>query len=113
MAESINAVMLLAAFLVIYLSFAWLALSNDAHWQRVLQSRNGSTPMIKAALRLLAINGLLISLQLCFAANHPSMAILVWIMMLATAAITVSFTLTWLPARLLRLWPMSTLKLPE
>ncbi|WP_211234541.1 DUF3325 family protein [Solimonas soli] len=48
-------------------------------------------------MRALGGAGLVASLLLCRAADHPSMAVLVWLMPLAAAALIVTFTLSWRP----------------
>ena len=47
---------------------------------------------------------LLASLLLCLRADHASMAVLVWVMSLAAAALLVAFTLAWRPHWLRWFW---------
>lgn len=84
--------------------FAWLALAMDAHWEQV---HGGVAPPREArlALRLLGICGLLVSAVLCFLADRPSMATLVWVMLLSGAALSIALTLTWRPGLLRAWWP--------
>jgi len=49
--------------------------------------------------------GLAASAALCFIADRPSMAVLVWVMLLAGAAVFVALTLARWPRRLRLLWP--------
>jgi hypothetical protein len=88
--------MLLAALLCSTLGMAWLALAMDAHWRQV---RTTQGPNRRTAIRLRAAGGLALALSLflCLRADHASMASLVWVMMLAGAALAVAFTLAWRP----------------
>jgi hypothetical protein len=92
--------MLLAAALVCNgVGLAWLALAMDVHWRQVCDAcprpLNG-----RVALRVLGAAALALSLALCFAADHASMAPLVWLMSLAGGALVVAFVLAWRPAAL-------------
>ncbi len=94
----------LTAAVAALLGFAWLALAMKAHWRQV-QNQEGPGDLARYLLRTLGAVALLTSGVLCFAANRPSMAILVWIMLLAAAAPLVAFILSWRPATLRWLWP--------
>jgi hypothetical protein len=75
---------------------AWLALAMDAHWRQLHVDK----PLTEATAQRLRISGavaLLISLGCCSAAEHASMAALVWIMSLTAAALLVTFTLAYRP----------------
>ena len=48
---------------------------------------------------------LALSLGLCLQADHPSMAALVWLMLLAGAAAAIAAMLSWRPRWLKALWP--------
>ena len=78
------------------LSFSWLALAMDVHWQQVRES-SSQTIGVKRLLRMLAVAALGVSLALCLTVDHGSMASLVWIMLIALAALIVTFTLSWRP----------------
>ena len=70
---------------------AYLALSFDANWRRVFNDA------VKPNIPRLRIAGwffLALSAIACFKADHASMAVLVWVMLLAPAAVTVALTLT-------------------
>lgn len=84
--------------------FAWLALAMDVHWAQV----HDAAPQAAAMPRRLRIAGacaLALSLALCLAADHPSMAVLVWLMLLAGAAAGIAMTLSARPRWLRWLWP--------
>ncbi len=91
-----EALMLVAAWLATLAGMGWFALAMEAHWQQVRGS--GSPPPATARLlRVLGAAALAASLALCLAADHASMAALVWVMMLAAAALAVAFALSWRP----------------
>ena len=83
----------------------WLALAMDVHWE---QACGTPGPGARAArtLRALAVAALAASLALCLAADHASIAVLVWVMSLVASALAVAFTLAtrprWLRVLVLR-----------
>ncbi|OWQ90806.1 hypothetical protein CDN99_11605 [Roseateles aquatilis] len=84
--------------------FGWLALAMDTHWEQV----HGAAPRSAGAVRALRVAGCLglaASLALCLMADHPSMAALVWLMLLAASAVAVGMALSTRPAWLRVLWP--------
>jgi len=91
-----EALLLFAAFVCCVIGLAWLALAMEPHWRQV----RGGQPLAASTIRVLRVLGslgLAASLLLCFVADHPSMAALVWIMALAASALLVAFTFTWRP----------------
>ena len=88
--------LLAVAALCCILGFGWLALAMDVHWQQVRET-SIQTSGVKRMLRMLAIAALGVSLLLCLTVDHGSMASLVWVMLLALAALIVTFTLSWRP----------------
>ncbi|AKC85628.1 DUF3325 domain-containing protein [Pseudoxanthomonas suwonensis] len=96
MPESVHAAWLLGgALLACTAGVGWLALAMPGHAQQVW-----GAPVPRATariLRVLGALGLAASLALCLAADHASMAVLVWAMALAAAALTVAFALAWRP----------------
>jgi uncharacterized protein DUF3325 len=92
-------VMLVAALLACVLGFAWLALAMEPHWRQV----RGDAPISRRAVTMLRVLGaaaLFVSLLLCLQVDHVSMASLVWVMALASAALIITFTLSWRPRAL-------------
>jgi hypothetical protein len=78
----------------------WLALSMDVHWRQVRGTRRLSRGL-RAMLRVLGASAIAASFALCFAADHVSMAPLVWVMTLAAGgALIVALTLAWRPGLL-------------
>lgn len=102
MGESV-AMMLLMAGIAGLAGFTWLALAMDVHWQQV-QGGAGPAPS-KRTLRLFGVAGLAVSAVFCFLADRPSMAVLVWVMLMASTALLVAMTLSWRPQILRLLWP--------
>ena len=85
-------VYLLTAMVCSVVGFAWLALAMPVHWQQVC----GSVAPEKArssVLRGLGWAALLLALGFCLLADPPSMAILVWVMLLALAIVLVALVL--------------------
>lgn len=70
----------------------WLALAMEAHWPQVFGAR-GPVPRTANVLRSLGAGAIVASLALCLAVDHATMAVLVWIMALAGAALMIAFTL--------------------
>lgn len=95
-----NLLLLVAAILCVS-GMAWLALAMDVHWKQV-HSGAPSAQTVKA-LRVVGSISLFVSLVCCLLVDHATMASLVWVMLLAGAALTVAFTLSWRP-RLLRVF---------
>jgi len=89
-----DAALLATAAIASLAGMGWLALSLTPHWQQV-RGRDRSPPV--RALRLAGAIALFVALQLCLAADHPSMAVLVWIMTLAATALSVALMLAWRP----------------
>lgn len=96
--------MLAAALVSSFAGLAWLALAMEVHWRQV---RVGAplTRRTCAVLRALGVSALVLSLALCLAADHPTMAVLVWVMSLAGGALALSLTLAWRPRALRVLVP--------
>lgn len=89
-----DALLLVAALAACVAGMGWLALAMDGHWTQAC----GTAPRRPATARRLRVLGwlaLAAALALCLAVDHASMAVLVWVMALAAAALTVAFTLAW------------------
>lgn len=84
--------LLTGAVLAALAGMGWLALAMEAHWPQVFAAR-GPTPRTATGLRVLGAAAIVISLLLCLYVDHATMAVLVWIMVLAGAALTIAFTL--------------------
>jgi len=89
-----DALLLLLAVAANIAGLGWLALAMDVHWEQAF----GAVPPPRGTvvlLRVLGVSGLVVSLLLCLAVDHASMAALVWFMTLAGAALTIAFTAAW------------------
>jgi hypothetical protein len=105
---AISAWLLLSAVLASVAGMGWLALSMQVHAQQVWGS--ALTVASPRLLRTLGAFALALSLWLCLRVDHASMAVLVWVMTLATTGILVAFILTWRASwlRLLAPWLRAT-----
>ena len=83
---------LVTATILMFIAMSWLALSLPAHWKQV---RDGLPDSVR--LRLLGWSCVLLSGGACLQADHPSMAVLVWIMLAAVAAFSVGQLLSTRP----------------
>ncbi len=90
--------MLFGAFVATLLGMGWFALAKAPHWKQVCNGEL-STPASRI-LRIFGSSALFVSLVLCLAVDHASMASLVWVMLLAVAAVTIAFILALRPALL-------------
>lgn len=86
--------LLVAALLASFCGMGWLALAMKVHWRQVLGD-TAISPSSVRTLRLLGVGALITSMVLCGLANHPSIAVLVWVMSLAAAALMVALALSW------------------
>lgn len=74
-----------------FVGMSWLALARETHWRQVC-------PSARQPLRTLQLAGsvaLLLSLGLCFQADYPSIAVLVWVMLAGGSALVVALLLSW------------------
>ncbi|WP_437733312.1 DUF3325 domain-containing protein [Sorangium sp. So ce1335] len=92
--------LLTAAFVCAVCGMAWLALAMKPHWAQV-RSATSHTAAVARRLRGAGAVALLLSLAASLGADHPSMALLVWVMMLSVSAVIVAMTLAYWPKCLL------------
>lgn len=89
--------MLLPLSLVaVLLALACFAVSMRPHW-RQLRCPEPQPPRLVFALRVTGSLALAASFLLCLATAHASMAVLLWVMLLAFGAVTVAMLLAWWP----------------
>jgi len=98
-----DAFWLAAALLSAVLGMGWLALALDVHWRQVHATAR-RTPREARALRLLGSLGLTTSLACCLLADTATMAVLVWMMLLAVAAFGIALLLGCHPRLLVWTW---------
>lgn len=90
-----EALALCLAALLSLAGMGWLALSLEVHWRQLFGRQATLTARGANGLRLAGWSGLLLSAACCFNADRPSMAVLVWVMLLASAAATIALLLAW------------------
>ncbi|XXX76174.1 DUF3325 family protein [Sorangium sp. So ce134] len=88
--------LLTAAFVCGVCGMAWLALAMKPNWARV-QSAKPHTATVARRLRAAGAVALLLSLAASLGADHPSMALLVWVMTSSVSAVIVAMTLAYWP----------------
>lgn len=91
-----DAALQILALLSTVVGMGWLALAMDVHWDQVREARARSRAVI-VSLRVLGWSSLVVSLLLCLVADTATMAVLVWMMLLALSAATIAFVLSWRP----------------
>jgi hypothetical protein len=101
----LEALYLTAAALLSMVGMAWLALSMDVHWAQVKQIPLADSRPPRVMLRALGYTALFVSLVVCLVADRPSIAALVWIMLLVASAVSVAFALAKRPGLLRVIWP--------
>jgi len=87
-----DALLLIAALVCAVIGMGWLALAMDVHWNQVRAA--GRSPRTAIVLRVLGWASLAASLVLCLMADTATMAVLVWMMLLAVAAASIAFVLS-------------------
>jgi hypothetical protein len=92
-----DALWLITALLCTIVGMGWLALAMDLHWKQVYA--DAARPAAAATvLRILGYAALTTSLVFCLLADTATMAVLVWMMLLAFSAAAIAFLLSWRPA---------------
>jgi hypothetical protein len=76
---------------------AWLSLAMDVHWKQVCPSARRSRRSA-GLLRTLGWAALAASLAFCLLADTATMAVLVWMMLLAVSAATIALVMSRRPA---------------
>lgn len=102
----LEAFYLSAAAVLSLLGMAWLALSMEVHWAQVKQIPLAESQPPRMVLKVLGYLALLVSLVVCMVADRPSIAALVWIMLMVGAAVAVAFALANRPGILKVVWPV-------
>ena len=100
-----EALYLTAAALFSLVGMAWLALSMDVHWAQLKQIPLADSHPPKVILKALGYSALFVSLVLCLVADRPSIAALVWMMLMSVTAVSVAWVLSKSPRSLKAFWP--------
>lgn len=95
--------LLAAAAATAFTGMGWLALAMPVHAAQAWRQSPGRRGL--QTLRWLGGASVLVSLGLCLRADHATMAVLVWTMLLAASALAVAFTLSLRPRALALLVP--------
>jgi hypothetical protein len=85
------------AVLLSFGGMAWLALSMEVHWGQVMHQPAGAAAAARQRLRAFGAAALPLALLACLAADRPSMAVLVWIMLQTGSAVAVAMVLSHRP----------------
>jgi hypothetical protein len=97
---------LAAAAALTLAGMGWLALAMEVHWGQVMHRPAEAAVSARRVLRGMGLLALPLSLLACLMADRPSMAVLVWVMLLAGSAVLVAASLAWQPSLLARFWPL-------
>jgi hypothetical protein len=100
-----DALWLLVAAATNLAGMVWLALAMEVHWDQVMPRPAHAVPATRRQLRRLGAAALPLSLWACLLADRPSMAVLVWVMLLAGSALVVAWVLAHRPRLLALAWP--------
>lgn len=84
---------------------AWLALAMTVHWEQVMQRPADEATGLRRGGRLAGMAALTLALLACLMSDPPAMAVLVWVMLIAAAALTIALWLAWHARSLRFLWP--------
>jgi hypothetical protein len=98
-----EALWLLLAAALAFCGMAWLALAMAVHWGQVMHRPADQARATRRGLRWAGAGALGLSLLACLTVDRPSMAALVWVMLLAGNALLVAMALSWRP-QWLRPW---------
>lgn len=93
-----EALWLMLAALLSLAGMAWLALAMAVHWEQVMPCPAANHP--RRLLRGAGACALACAAAACLLADRPSMAILIWFMLLAASALAIALTLAWRPVLL-------------
>lgn len=83
----------------------WLALSMEVHWGQAMHRAAEASSGTQHTLRVLGSLALALALLACLLADRPSMAVLVWVLLMAGSAVSVAMVLARRPRWLALLWP--------
>lgn len=100
----VDTLWLVVAVVLAWAGMGWSALSMPVHWAQIFVEPGAPPP--RQTLRVLGATAVLACGWCCLQADHPSMAALVWIMLLTSAGVTVSMILARRPGLLHILWPI-------
>lgn len=108
-----EALWLLIGAVLSFAGMAWLALAMEVHWGQVMHKPADAAAGARRLLRAAGATTLALSLLACFAADRPSMAVLVWVMLLTGSAAAVTMLLARRPEWLKGFWPIASASSPR
>lgn len=91
----VDVLMLCLAAILALAGMGWLALSLEVHWRQLFGRGAVLSARGVKRLRLAGWMALACSAVCCFIVDRPSMAVLVWVMLLAGAALSIAQLLAW------------------
>lgn len=94
-----EALWLALAALLSLAGMAGQALAMEVHWGQVMHRPAEAAAGTRRLLRVLGAVALLLSLLACLMADRPSMAVLVWVLLLTASAVAVALVLARRPRR--------------
>lgn len=101
--------LLLVASVLSVLGMVWLALAMDVHWAQArplpIQDNTLNNKPPQVALRTAAAVALALCFWVCLLVDRPSIAALVWVMLLIGGALVVAVLLAKRPSLAMRAWP--------
>lgn len=100
-----DALWLTVAMALSFVGMAWLALAKKAHWEQVMKRTAKGAVRTRRLLRVVGSMAILLSLVACLMADPPSMALLVWVLLLAGATVSTALVLACYAPALCLLWP--------
>lgn len=92
-----DALCLLLACALSVTGMGWIALSMEVHWGQVMHRHAEDAIGVRRSLRWVGAASLLLALVVCLLTDRPSMAVLVWVMLLAGSAMAIGMALSWRP----------------
>lgn len=101
-----EALWLAAAAAMALAGMGWLALGMEVHWGQAMHQPAEAATGTRRLLRRLGAAALAASLLACLKADRPSMAVLVWVMLLAGSALVIAMLLARRPRLLALAWPV-------
>ena len=91
-----EAIWLVLASALCFSGMTWLALAMNVHWTQAMGTPAAAT-RTPSTLRAAGATALLLALPACLMADRPSMAALVWVMLLTASAVGVAMMLSHRP----------------
>ena len=95
---------LVVAAFISFIGMAWMSLSFATHWQQIMQMSPQQHRVARQILRAMGYLCVLLALLACLMADHPSIAVLAWLMLTTASAFLVANIIAWRPSFLRFVW---------